>query len=274
MLKNCFYPILVRNGQIIGFGDVLEESKHPKQKIIRRMIVLMKCGPIDKNGVERKWRYARQSVESIQGLLEVKKEVDEIEIKIKKEQSAYKTVWMDQKLDSSVYGTRLLKTIIPNCPFNYPKSFYNVLDCIKAVVGSDKNAIVLDSFAGSGTTAHAVLDLNKEDGGNRKFILVECEDYVDKITAERVRRVIKVCLKLKMKNWKKGLGGSFAYCTLGEEISKENIIKGKSLPSYDTLARYVYYTATGETLKTLKEDKDFYVGKTKSDYSGVCYIQT
>jgi len=54
-----------------------------------------------------------------------------------------------------------------------------------------KNGLVLDSFAGSGTTAHAVLALNKEDGGNRKFILVECEDYADSITAERLRRVIK-----------------------------------------------------------------------------------
>ena len=53
---------------------------------------------------------------------------------------------------------------------------------------TDKDSIVLDSFAGSGTTAHAVLALNKEDGGNRRFVLVECEDYVDSITAERVRR--------------------------------------------------------------------------------------
>lgn len=56
---------------------------------------------------------------------------------------------------------------------------------------TNKDSIILDSFAGSGTTGHAVLDLNKEDGGNRKFILVEMEDYADSITAERVRRVIK-----------------------------------------------------------------------------------
>lgn len=56
---------------------------------------------------------------------------------------------------------------------------------------ADKDAIILDSFAGSGTTAQVVLELNKEDGGNRKFILVECEDYADNITAEHVRRVIK-----------------------------------------------------------------------------------
>jgi len=58
-------------------------------------------------------------------------------------------------------------------------------------IAANENSIVLDSFAGSGTTAHAVLAANKKDGGNRKFILVECEDYADKLTAERVRRVIK-----------------------------------------------------------------------------------
>ena len=58
-------------------------------------------------------------------------------------------------------------------------------------IATDKDSIILDSFAGSGTTAHAVLALNREDGGNRRFVLIECEDYVDSITAERVRRVIK-----------------------------------------------------------------------------------
>ena len=264
--KNCFYPILVKNGKIINFGDVLEENKHPKKRIIKNKD-FYEVWPIDKNGVERKWRYARQSVSSIKNILRVKQKNGnkDIEIEIGKDFGSYRTVWTGSHYDSNEYGTKLLKTIIPDCSFNYPKSFYNVLDCIKAIVGNDKSAIILDSFAGSGTTAHAVLDLNKADGGNRKFILVECEDYADKITAERIRKVIKGVPKAKNEKLKKGLGGSFTYCTLGEEISKENIIKGKSLPSYDTLARYVYYTATGETLKILKDNNDFYIGKTKSD---------
>ena len=79
---------------------------------------------------------------------------------------------------------------------------------------SNKDAIILDSFAGSGTTAHAVLALNKEDSGNRKFILVECEEYADNVTAERVRRVIKGVPGAKDAALKEGLGGSFTYCTL------------------------------------------------------------
>lgn len=110
-----------------------------------------------------------------------------------------------------------------------------------------KDGLILDSFAGSGTTAQAVLELNKEDGGNRKFILLECEDYADTVTAERVRRVIKGVPKSKDENLKKGLGGSFSYCTLGEEINPENMLTGKKLPNYETLARHLFLTATGKS---------------------------
>ena len=267
--KNCFYPVIIKNNKIIGFGDVLEEDNHPKKQIVKKSAESYEIWPIDKNGVERKWRYARQSVESIREFLRVKQTKNgknRFEIEIKKELGSYKTVWTDKKFDSSVYGTQLLKKILgTKMNFNYPKSFWTVRECLQAVCGNDKDAIILDSFAGSGTTAHAVLDLNKEDGGNRKFILVECEDYADKITAERVRRVIKGVPQAKNEKLKKGLGGSFTYCSLGEEINAESLIKAKNLPSYDTLARYIFHTATGETLEKLTENKDFYVGKTKNN---------
>ena len=129
-------------------------------------------------------------------------------------------------------------------------------------IASDQNSIILDSFAGSGTTAHAVLALNKEDGGNRKFILVECEDYADKITAERVRRVIKGVPKAKDEALKNGLGCSFTYCTLGKEISPEKMLTGENLPDYETMARHLVYTATGQApdkiRKTTDKDGFFY----------------
>jgi len=123
----------------------------------------------------------------------------------------------------------------------------------------DTNAVTLDSFAGSGTTAHAVLALNKEDGGNRRFILVECEDYADKITAERVRRVIKGVKGAKDENLKKGLGGTFSYFDLGPPIEMESILSGDDLPNYKDLARYVFYTATGEEFdeKAVDEKRNF-----------------
>ena len=118
---------------------------------------------------------------------------------------------------------------------------------VKRIVSmsTEKNDIVLDSFAGSGTTAHAVLALNKEDGGNRKFILVECEDYADTITAERVRRVINGVPAAKDTALKDGLGGSFTYMTLGDPLDIDALLTGESLPSFETLAQWLLHTATG-----------------------------
>jgi len=123
---------------------------------------------------------------------------------------------------------------------------------------------ILDSFAGSGTTAHAVLELNKEDGGNRKFILVEQEEYANTITAERVRRVTKGVKTAKNENLKKGTGGTFSYFQLGDSIEMESILTGKILPSYEELARYIFYTATGQEFSEKKINrKTNFIGETE-----------
>jgi adenine-specific DNA-methyltransferase len=139
---------------------------------------------------------------------------------------------------------------------------------------TNKDSIVLDSFAGSGTTAHSVLELNQEDGGNRKFILIQCDEYnkktkqienlCDSITAERVRRIIKGIKTAKDERLKKGFGNSFSYFELGDPIEMYSILEGKKLPSYVDLARYVFYTATGEEFnpKDVKEKKNF-IGESK-----------
>jgi adenine-specific DNA-methyltransferase len=168
--KNCFYPIIVENEKITGFGDVCETEFHPNKQSIKNDNKYY-IYPIDRNKVERKWRYARQSVESILKLLRVKKNKDNYEIEIGKDFGTYPTVWQNAKYDSNEYGKKIIGTLVPNSSFDYPKSVYNVYDCLHSVVGSNKNAIVLDFFAGSGTTAHAVLMLNKSDSGKRQFIL-------------------------------------------------------------------------------------------------------
>ena len=134
-----------------------------------------------------------------------------------------------------------------------------------------KDAIVLDSFAGSGTTAHAVLALNKEDGGSRKFILVECEDYADSITAERVRRVVRGVPEAKDAALREGLGGSFAYCTLGPPLEMETMLNGEALPAWPVLAAYLLHTASGvsagaEDLAPLNDDGLFHRGDATDYY--------
>ena len=113
------------------------------------------------------------------------------DIKIGKNFGQYRTVWIDPRYDSNEYGKKLLNSLVPDNPFSYPKSLWNVYDCIYAVVGNDKDAIILDYHAGSGTTGHAVLELNKEDDGNRQFILVEQMDYIETVTSKRIQKVIE-----------------------------------------------------------------------------------
>ncbi len=114
-------------------------------------------------------------------------------------------------------------------------------------IATNPGDLVLDSFAGSGTTGHAVLNLNKADGGNRKFILVELESKIARdITAERVRRIAQGFTNAKGETVK-GIGGSFRFCELGEPLFDEH---GQIKPSvrFADLARHVYFTETGEPL--------------------------
>ena len=147
--------------------------------------------------------------------------------------------------------------------FNYPKPVSLIKELIQA--STEPEDIILDSFAGSGTTAHAVLELNKEDGGNRKFILVEQEEYANTITAERVRRVIKGVKTSKNENLKNGLGGTFSYFQLGPEIEMESVLRGNNLPSFIEFARYLFYTATGEEFNEKAiNTKTGFIGESKN----------
>ena len=187
--KNCFYPVIIENDEIVGFGDVLDDDEHPFAQTIPH-----ENGdfvyPIDQNMIERKWRYARQSVDEIKHLLRTKKTKTGYEIEIGKDFELYRTVWEDSRYDANIYGTQILKSLVPDCDFAFPKSLWNVYDCLYSVVADDKDAIILDFFGGSGTTAHAVLELNK-DGGNRKFIICEQMHYVETVTRERIKKVIE-----------------------------------------------------------------------------------
>ena len=143
------------------------------------------------------------------------------------------------------------ETVLP-----FPKPSLLIRDLVaQLAVGED---IVLDSFAGSGTTAHAVLRLNEEDGGSRKFILVQIPhetreqkqenfNICEEITAERVRRIIQGYSYTDRRGKKekvKGLGGSFTYASVGNSLFGEYREWGKELPAFEELAKYIFYTET------------------------------
>lgn len=216
--RNCFYPVIIKDEQIIGFGDVLPPEQHPTSQTEKkgdRYFIY----PIDVNGVEHKWRYARNSVEEIEKYLRLKKTKSGYEVEIGKDFGTYKTVWIDPKYDANEYGTKIVKSLVPDCKFDFPKSLYNVYDCLYSVISQNKHAIVLDYFGGSGTTAHALLKINAEDGGDRKFILCEQMDYVDSVTVPRVNKVIEDIH-----------GGNFIYCELMKwnDTYMQNILNAKT----------------------------------------------
>ncbi len=174
------------------------------------------------------------------------------------------TIWTYKEVNHT-QGAR--KTVSQLFPEEFPGFTTKPFELIQRMVllSTDPDSIVLDSFAGSGTTAHAVLAQNRQDGGNRRFILVECEDYADTITAERVRRVINGVSTAKDDALKTGLGGTFSYFELGRPMRQESLLDGSHLPSWEKLASYIFFTATGEEFDPAETDSETgFVGRTAS----------
>ena len=125
-------------------------------------------------------------------------------------------------------------------------------------IASSEDALILDSFAGSGTTAHAVLNMNKVDGGHRKFILVEMGDYADTTTAERVKRVINGYGKDK--NAVEGTGGNFSYYELGERLLLPDGNLNESIGT-DKIRDYIWYTETKKPAVNQQNGNPYFLGE-------------
>ena len=138
--------------------------------------------------------------------------------------------------------------------FDTPKP-HRLIEFVLKVAGNE-NALVLDSFAGSGTTAHAVLNMNKADGGHRKFILVEMMDYADSITAERVKRVIRGYGEGK--NAVEGTGGNFSFYDLGEPLLHGDVLNENV--GVEKIREYVYFTDTKASLPESHPDEPYFMG--------------
>lgn len=164
-------------------------------------------------------------------------------------------LWSFEETGHTDEASRLLKNMFGGTAiFDTPKP-PRLIERVLYIIG-DKNAVVLDSFAGSGTTAHAVLNMNKADGGNRKFIMIEMMDYADSITAERVKRVINGYGEGKKAV--EGTGGDFSFYELGEPIFNGDMLNEKI--GEDEIRKYVYFTETKQTLAPHKADEPYYLG--------------
>lgn len=202
--KNCFYPIYVSNGEVIGFGDVCSDDFHPGSSNIIKSDGTIEIYPVDSDGVERKWLFERATVEDILDELSVQKnkKTNMFEIIRTKKEINYKTVWTNPLYSAKTYGTMLLNDMFGKKVFTFPKSLFAVKECVYMTTQFD--SIVLDYFAGSGTTGHAVLNLNREDNGNRKYVLVEMGEYFDTVTKPRIQKAIYSMDTDNQKGWKDG----------------------------------------------------------------------
>jgi len=200
--KSLFFPIFFKDGELIDVGETPDEDFHPKSAYEESEGGVIKIYPIDNNGIEKKWRYSIESLKKIKHKVRLEKVGENYQAKLLKDMDRPKTVWTDTKYDANIYGTQLLSEIISS-KFPFPKSLYTVKECLETIVKNKPNAVILDFFAGSGTTGHAVLEINKEDNGKRKFILCTnnesniCED----VTYERISKcILGYNFKGKVKN--------------------------------------------------------------------------
>lgn len=238
--KTCFYPIYVKDGTIIGFGDVCADDYHPTVNI-KREDGIIEVYPIDPEGIERKWRFSRDTIEAIHSQLSANyiANRDIWDIQRLKKTFNYKTVWQSPKYSANNYGTQVLNSMFPAQPFSYPKSIYTVKDCLEAALNGKDTGLVMDFFAGSGTTGHAIMNRNRDhDNSHCKYILMEMGEYFDSVTKPRMQKVVYCA------DWKNGKPQN-------RNTGVSQIIKYMRLESYEDALSNIQLSDNGGQLRAL-----------------------
>lgn len=224
--RQSFYPIYVKNGKIVKIGEIPDDDYHPhKNEVMPDGTIAI--WPIDQNLVERRWNFGLDSInENLDRITAI--EDDGIwDLFVTHEMTIPKTVWKGGEYDAGSYGNTLLINILGSKKFDFPKSINTLTKSIQLACLNKPNAVVLDFFGGSGTTAHAVIKENKETN-HRKYLTVEMGTYFDEVTRTRVEKVIY------SEDWKdgkpvsrKGVSQCFKYIRLEQYEDTLNNLKLK-----------------------------------------------
>lgn len=190
-----FYPIYLQNGKIVDIGVVPEDDFHPSGKNVIMSDGRIEVWPIDQDGVERRWNFGLDSIRDNLDRIAAINTKGEWDLFVTHEQTVPKTVWSGGEFDAGKYGNSLLINMLGEKRFDFPKSINLVKKCVSLATQGDSDAIILDYFGGSGTTAHAVIDLKRQaiSAGQKSktsFILVEQGEYFDKVTKPRVIKAV------------------------------------------------------------------------------------
>ena len=188
------YPLII-TGDRVRLPDIEWNSLTKKWELIETLLKNDQVvWPISNDGTEYTWRLGIESLEERIGDLRVRRMNDgrtaiESKFRLDEEGVLPKTIWDEKHVNATAYGTTLLRNIMgERQAFSFPKSVYAIEKSLR-VCCNDINGTILDYFAGSGTTGHAVINLNREDGGQRKFILVEMGEYFDTVLLPRIKKV-------------------------------------------------------------------------------------
>jgi adenine-specific DNA-methyltransferase len=193
-----FYPLYVQDNTVIRIGEPPPLDFHPESRQRLCDDGTIEIWPIDSIGTERKWRYNPSSLAKVIEDLEIRNGKNDFLVPyLGKKAEAYKTVWSDADYNAAEYGSTLLKKMFGrDIGRLYPKSLHTEMDCIYIGL-QEQQGLVLDFFAGSGTTGHAVIALNSEEFteefqemGTRKYILVEMGEYFDSVLLPRLKKAV------------------------------------------------------------------------------------
>lgn len=185
-----FYPIYVKDGKIVHVGEVPPDDFHPTGRNVKKEEGEIEIWPIDQDGVERRWNFGLDSIhENLQRVI-IQKVDNTLDLFLTHELTVPKTVWNGGEFDAGNYGNTLLINILGNKLFDFPKSINLVKRCIYLSTTNDKDSVVLDYFGGSGTTAHATIELNKEDNGKRKYLLIEMGAHFNNVLKPRTEKIV------------------------------------------------------------------------------------
>ena len=191
--SNNFYAILIepKTLKVVGLESPPTGKDYPKDKTSEGYIRIY---PIGQNGEERVWRLSYKSAMELVNRGKITCTSNFVIRQVinhgQEKRAQLFSNWTGAEYNAGVHGANLLESIMGNAGvFSYPKSIHTVTRAIESKAHSPSDAIILDYFAGSGTTAHAVINLNREDGGNRKFILVEMGEYFDSVLLPRIKKV-------------------------------------------------------------------------------------
>jgi len=201
--------------------------------------------PDNEDGVQKTWRWGEKTVMKSLSQLAVRKDrsgKDYPYYKRRPNEGGVVSVssWFDSKYSATEHGTAILKALFYKNPFDYPKSLHAVTDSIYISGGSEKDATTLDYFGGSGTSGHAVINLNREDGGKRKYILVEMGEHFATVLKPRIQKVIfsNDWKDGKPTNLKSGISHCFKYLRLESyEDCLNNLEMARSADQADFLKR-------------------------------------